>query len=100
MIFLKDSLELHSLKAGNLEVLPYFCCVQKIRKDFVSFYLHGGLIRVYKTGCSYKRVLSTAETWSEVASLNVAVGNLSVVKRQHYIPEMSQNYLCFKQLHC
>jgi hypothetical protein len=47
MIFLKDYLELHSLKAGNLEVLPYFCCVQKIRKDFVSFYLHGGLIRVY-----------------------------------------------------
>ncbi len=34
----------HSLKAGNLEVLPYFCCVQK---DIVSFYLHGGLIRVY-----------------------------------------------------
>ena len=46
VIFLKDSLELHSLKAGNLEVLQYFCCVQKIRKDFVSFYLHGGLIRV------------------------------------------------------
>jgi hypothetical protein len=31
-------------------------------EDFVSFFLHGGLIRVYKTGCSYKRVLSTAET--------------------------------------
>ncbi len=46
MLFLKDSLELHSLKAGNLEVLTYFCCVQK---DFVSFYLHGGLIRVYWT---------------------------------------------------
>ena len=44
MLFLKDSLELHSLKAGNLEVLPYFCTVQKIRKDFVSFYLHGGLL--------------------------------------------------------
>ena len=44
---LKDSLELHSLKAGNLEVLPYFCSVQKIWTDFVSFYLHGGLIRVY-----------------------------------------------------
>ena len=43
-VILKDSLELHSLKAGNLEVLLYFCCVQK---DFVSFYLHGGLIRVY-----------------------------------------------------
>jgi hypothetical protein len=43
-VILKDSLELHSLKAGNLEVLPYFCCVQK---DFVSFHLHGGLIRVY-----------------------------------------------------
>jgi hypothetical protein len=51
-----------------------------------------------------KRVLSTAETWSDVASLNMAVGNLDVVKRRHYISEMSQhewqNYLCFIQLHC
>ncbi len=51
-------------------------------------------------GCSYKRVLSTAETWSDVGSLNVAVGNLAVVKRLHYISEMLQNYLCFIQLHC
>ncbi len=25
MLFFKDSLELHSLKTGNLEVVPYFC---------------------------------------------------------------------------
>jgi hypothetical protein len=51
-------------------------------------------------GCSYKRVLSTAETLSDVASFNVAVGNLAVVERRHYVSEMSQNYLCFIQLHC
>ena len=44
MLFLKDSLELHSLKTGNLAVLPYFCCVQKILFPFISM---GGLIRVY-----------------------------------------------------
>ncbi len=45
-----------------------------------------------------KGALSTAETC--VASLNVAVGNLAVVKCRHYILEMSQNYVCFRQLHC
>jgi hypothetical protein len=47
LLFLKDPLELHSLKTSNLEVLPYFCCVQKILKEFVSFHLHGGLMKVY-----------------------------------------------------
>jgi hypothetical protein len=28
------------------------------------------------------------------------IGNLAVVKRRHYILEMSQNYVCFIQLHC
>ena len=32
---LKDSLELHSLKAGNLEVLPYFCAYRKILFPFI-----------------------------------------------------------------
>ncbi len=34
---------------------------------------------------------------SDVASLNVAVDNLAVVKHRHYISEMSHNYLCFIQ---
>jgi hypothetical protein len=35
-----------------------------------------------------------------MASVNVAVGNLVVGKHRHYISVMSQNYLCFIQLHC
>ena len=45
-LFKGDFFELHSLKFSYLEVVTYFCCVQKIRKDFVSFHLHWGLIRV------------------------------------------------------
>ena len=44
ILFKGDFFELHSLKFSYLEVVTYFCCVQKIRKDFVSFYLHGGLL--------------------------------------------------------
>ena len=46
ILFKGDFFELHSLKFSYLEVVTYFCCVQKIRKDFVSFHLHWGLIRV------------------------------------------------------
>ncbi len=49
----------HGLKFSNLEVGTYFCCVQKIRKDFVSFRLYRGLIRVCPAqlrACIFKRV--------------------------------------------
>jgi hypothetical protein len=36
-------------------------------------------------------VLSTSETWEIVGSLNMAVAKKAVVKRAHYISEMSQN---------
>ena len=44
ILFKGDFFELHSLKFSYLEVVTYFCCVQKIRKDFVSFHLHWGLL--------------------------------------------------------
>ncbi len=46
ILFKGDFFELYSLKFSYLEVVTYCCCVQKIRKDFVSFHLHWGLIRV------------------------------------------------------
>jgi hypothetical protein len=39
MLFFKDSLELHSLKTGNLEVVPYFCTEDSEGFCFLSFAL-------------------------------------------------------------
>ena len=58
MLFLKDSLELHSLKAGNIEVLPYFCCVQK---DLFPFICMGGQLG-YTKQINKKRFISFKST--------------------------------------
>jgi hypothetical protein len=59
ILFKGDFFELHSLKFSYLEVVTYFCCVQKIRKDFVSFHLHWGLIRV----CPPTSNIKGAQVW-------------------------------------
>jgi hypothetical protein len=57
ILFNGDSFEIHSLKFSKLEAVTYFCCVQKIRKDFVSFLLHRGLIRVSPARLSWNRTI-------------------------------------------
>jgi len=83
----------------SLLFIPYECNL--LRRGCPGWHISLGVsILEVLRGCSYKRMLSIAETWSDVASLNVAVGNLAIVKRRHYISEMSQNNICFIQLHC